>query len=350
MPRARSGILVLIACLAGLVLPACTRPAGVIFDQASSLHAWPPPPDRARIRYVGQIRTAGDLKPERGVGESIGQFLFGKEPPKGMVSPLGVCTDGDDRVFIADPNAQTLHVFDLATRRYRQWTPPPKGPRFVQPVAAAIDPAGRVLVSDSAAGVIFAFDLKGAFTGVLGEGVLQRPCGLAVEAPSGNIFVADAAAHQVVVLSPDGTESARIGSRGSDPGRFNFPTYIAFDSTGRLYVSDSLNFRVQVFGPHVEFIRQIGRKGDMPGYFSQPKGIALDPEDHLYVVDANFEAVQVFDTEGALLMTFGREGRGPGEFWLPAGIFADPKGRLWIADSYNRRVQVFEYVPAGDAP
>ncbi|CAG0960940.1 hypothetical protein PHYC_00722 [Phycisphaerales bacterium] len=334
----------LLACLT-----ACTRPAGVLFEPASSVHAWPTPPDEARIRYVGEIRSESDLKPARGVGESIGRFLFGKETPKGMVGPLGVCTDGGDLVFIADPNAQTLHVFDLASRRYRQWTPPPKSPRFVQPIAVAFD-AGRVLVSDSAAGVIFEFDTKGVFRGLLGEGVLQRPCGLAVEPGSGNIFVADAAAHQIVVLSPDGTESARIGSRGQDAGRFNFPTYVAFDSRARLYVSDSLNFRVQVFGPHVEFIREIGRKGDMPGYFAQPKGIALDPEDHLYVVDANFEAVQVFDPDGNLLMTFGHEGRGPGEFWLPVGISADPKGRLWIADSYNRRVQVFQYLPAGGNP
>src|SRR5205807_7758485 len=97
---------------------------------------------------------------------------------------------------------------------------------------------------------------------------------------------------------------ARIGSRGTEPGQFNYPTNVALDSHGRIYVSDSLNFRIQQFGPDFAPIRQIGRKGDLPGYFGQPKGIAIDSQDHLYVLDAHFEAVQVFDAMGQLLMDF----------------------------------------------
>ncbi len=327
----------------GTVLAGCSSSPGVVFETPIGEHSWPPPPDKARVRYVGQVRSAADLKPGGNAGAALGTLLLGKEEAPGMVSPMGVCTDGADRVFIADSNAQVVHVFNLRTRAYEQWSPKDPAPRFAQPVAVSFDEArGRLLVSDSAAGVVFAFDARGVCTGVLGAGVLRRPCGLVARADG--IVVADVGSHQVVILSPDGREESRLGSRGRDPGTFNFPTYVAFDHAGRLYVSDSLNFRVQVFAPDMSFVRSIGSKGDMPGSFGQPKGIALDPEDHLYVVDANFEAVQVFSTEGQLLMTFGGEGKGVGEFWLPAGIFADADGRLWVADSYNRRVQVFQYV------
>ena len=40
-----------------------------------------------------------------------------------MLTPYAVCTDGQDRLFVADTNAQTVHVFDLRTRRYEQWKP-----------------------------------------------------------------------------------------------------------------------------------------------------------------------------------------------------------------------------------
>lgn len=323
-----------------LLLSSCTAP-GPVFPPPDPRHRWPQPPDTPRVQYLGAISTSADLKPARRLGEAI----FGASPAHGMLSPLGVCTDHGSRVFVADSNAQVVHVFDLASRGYATWRPGPKQPKFSQPVAVAWDPVGRLLVADSVEGVLFAFDRKGTCIGVLGRGVLQRPCGIAV-APD-RVLVADAAAHQVVVLSARGDLVSRLGSRGTAPGEFNFPTNLALDSTGRLYVADTLNFRVQVFDADLRPIRQIGRKGDMPGTFSQPKGVALDADDHLYVVDANFEAVQVFDDAGQLLMTFGREGHGPGEFWLPSGIHVDPSGRVWVADSYNKRVQAFQYLREG---
>lgn len=334
---------------AGL-LSGCATPPGVVFESAIDAPSWPTPPDQPRIRYVGQLRTDEDLRAGRNGLQRLGDAIFGRTPVQGMISPMAVCTDGAQRVFVADSGAQVVHVLDLTSRRHERWAPTEPGARFIQPVGIAWDDSGRVLVSDSQASRVVALTSEGKLAGVLGQGSLRRPCGLAVDPRTQRIFVADAGAHQIVVLNPDGSESARMGERGGGPGQFNYPTNVAFDGAGRLYVSDSLNFRVQVFDTALRPLSQIGRKGDMPGYFAQPKGLAIDSEDHVYVVDANFEAVQLFDRQGALLMNFGREGSGPGEFWLPAGMFIDPRNRIWIADSFNRRVQVFDYLPEVKRP
>jgi sugar lactone lactonase YvrE len=341
----RAGILVRTAAAAtALLVGGCGRPAGVIFDPDNARYVWPAPPDQPRIRYLGDIETDQDLKPARRPGRQIGIALFGKDEARGMLSPLAVCTDGADRLFVADSNAQVVHVFNLGSRAYEAWRPPAGAEPFSLPVAVAWDPgAARLLVCDAVGRSVLAFDSAGKFAGILGRDHIVRPCGVAV-APDGRIFIADAGLHQVVVLNREGAPTARVGGRGVGLGEFNFPTNVALDGGGRLYVSDSLNFRIQVFGPDLLPIREIGRKGDVPGTFAQPKGIAIDPEGHLYVVDAHFEAVQVFDPEGTLLLTFGREGRGPGEFWLPSGIHVDSAGRIWVADSYNRRVQAFQYL------
>ena len=333
-----------------LLAGGCAKSSNVRYDASDANIVWPEPPDEPRIRYVGQIRSTSDLTPTRSFGQTVGDVLLGKQDPVGMVSPLGVCTDGEDQVFIADSNAQVVHVYDLARQRYRQITPPKGAPRFQQPVAVTFEPQGRILVADSAAAVIYAFALDGEFLGAIGEGALTRPCGLAVRRDTREIYIADAGAHTVIVLSPEGQEVRRIGERGTGHGQFNFPTQLTFDSRDRLYVSDSLNFRVQRFGPSGDFERAIGSKGDIAGTFSQPKGIAVDADDHVYVVDANFEAVQVFDADGQLLLAFGSEGHGPGQFWRANGAWFDRTGRLWIADSYNRRVQVFQYLSMGEMP
>ena len=331
--------------VASLCLSAgCARRAGVIFPPLEKPLVWPAPPETPRIRYVGQLATSADLKPRVPFGEAFSQAIFGKKPLQSMLTPFAVCTDGANRIFVADSGAQTVHVFDLITRKHTRWTPP-NPYRFSQPVGVAWDPRGRLFVSDSVGGCIFVFTPTGAFEARIGVNELTRPAGLAWDGRNSRLLVADTGNHCLVMLSADGAVLGRMGQRGTLPGEFNFPTNIAVDRQGRVYVSDTLNFRIQQLDSNLKPTLMIGTKGDMPGCLSQPKGIAVDSADHLYVLDAQFEAIQVFDPQGRLLLNLGEEGRGPGQFWLPAGMFIDSRDRIWVADAYNRRLQVFDYVP-----
>ncbi len=216
-----------------------------------------------------------------------------------------------------------------------------------------LGPGGAVDRGGFGRRALFVFDSNGKFAGEIGAAQLERPCGVAIDPVSRHIIVADAKAHQIVVLDADGRFVARVGRRGTALGEFNYPTYVALDSRRRLYVSDSLNFRVQLLvpdGDSYRALRAIGRQGDLVGYFAEPKGIAVDTEDHLYVIDAQFEIIEIFDDQGRVLMKFGEEGHGPGQFWLPTCLFIDGKNRIWVADSYNRRVQVFDYKPQAPSP
>jgi len=330
-----------------LLLLAGCQPPGVIFPPLANAPVFPAPPEVTRISYVGQLITDADLKPAKDFFKTVGQSLFGKDEVHSMLTPFGVCTDGQDRLFVADSNAQIVHVFNLRSRKYSIWKPG-ENRNFSQPVTLTWDPAGRLLVADSVAGTIFVFDTSGKLLAEWGKGLLSRPCGIAIDPKSNRIAVVDTGAHQLVILSPTGELESRIGQRGTALGQFNYPTHVTIDHVGRIYVSDTLNFRVQQFSPDLKPVRQIGSKGDLPGYFSQPKAVAVDSQDHLYVIDSNFESVQIFTPDGQLLMDFGEEGRGPAEFWLPGGIFIDSHDRIWIADSYNRRVQVLDYHARND--
>jgi len=67
-----------------------------------------------------------------------------------------------------------------------------------------------------------------------------------VAAAGGYIYVADAGACQVLMLSKDGSVVKRFGKAGSGNQEFKRPHGICVDSRGRVIVSDSLNHRVKV--------------------------------------------------------------------------------------------------------
>jgi len=334
-----------------LLAPGCAGKPQPIFPAVNPPIVWPDPPEQTRIRYIGQLAGSADLKRRVGGLEAAGGAIFGKRAERAMLTPYAVCTDGGKRIFVADSHAQVVHVFDLATRRYAQWTPP-KPRRFTQPVGVAYDSGlHRLYVSDSVAATVHIFDGRtGKHVGQTLPDLFQRPTGVFFDRRSKRLLVTDTTAHNVTVCAANGDPITRFGRRGDRLGEFNFPTSVTIDGNGIVYVCDALNFRVQQFTADYQPIKQIGRKGDMPGYFGQPKAVACDSENHLYVVDAQFEAVQIFNAAGLLLLNFGEEGRRAGQFWLPTGIFIDRSDAILVADDYNHRIQVFQYLPEAQQP
>ncbi len=328
----------------------CVGPAGPIFDDPSQTVAWPPPPQPARIRYVGQITSSADLKAAKSGWEQIGSLFLGKKEPNTLYGPRGITTTADgSRVWIADPGGRCVHLFDLNRRTYQKIVRA-GDTQLLSPVAVCGGPPGSLYVCDSEAVAIHELSEKdGSLRSTLRlPEDIARPVAVHFDGGVGELFVVDVVAHDVKVIGRDGSLLRILGKRGSGPGEFNYPTAVAVEGS-TLWIADTGNHRVQAMDRYGSFLSSFGKAGDAPGDLALPKSIALDSAGHVYVVDGRFENVQVFDAEGRLLLFFGNEGTGPGEFWLPGGIFIEPGGRIWVCDAYNRRVQVFEYVEEHDA-
>jgi DNA-binding beta-propeller fold protein YncE len=195
--------------------------------------------------------------------------------------------------------------------------------------------------------VVFVFDRGGKLQRLIGSekngrGLFARPTGIAVDSAANRLYVTDTARHQILLLDLQGKVLGTFGTRGTQPGQFNFPTELLLHG-GELLVVDAMNFRIQTFSRDGAFLRAFGTLGNRTGALLRPKGLALDSEGNIYVADALLETVQVFDREGNLLYFFGHSGGAEGEFQLPAGLFIDPRDRIYVADSLNRRVQVFQF-------
>ncbi|MCX6357271.1 MAG: 6-bladed beta-propeller [Candidatus Aureabacteria bacterium] len=115
---------------------------------------------------------------------------------------------------------------------------------------------------------------------------------------AGNVYILDAATHQVAVYSPQGAPLATIGESGFWKKTFPRPSSVALDTEGRIFVADAKSDTVQVFDRTGAFSMKIGQRGVAPGNFKKPTGLDLDAARNLYVVDQGNMRVQKFDPRG----------------------------------------------------
>jgi DNA-binding beta-propeller fold protein YncE len=324
----------------------CLKQAVKVREPLPADMIWPRPPEVPRIRFVNSISRPEDLNITEGIFRRFFRYSIGSEE-RSIVSPYGIATDTDGRLFVVDTFNRNVHVFDLGKGVYHIF--PRKGTSFVLPIDIAIDKKGNIFVTDSKEAVIKVFKDRGkTYIREIGRGILNRPTGIAVNEKTGELLVVDTLASEILRYDLHSYRlKGMIGREGSDTGIFHYPTNIFVSRDGHIFVSDSLNCRIQIFTPEGKFLNAFGKSGDSPGYFARPRGVAVDSDGNIYVVDALFDNVQIFDKEGRLLMDFGSSGHGDGEFWLPSGIFIDSDDRIYVSDSYNKRVQVFQYIKGG---
>jgi len=302
---------------------------------------WPPPLLPARVAHVMDIHEAKDLFATSGFWSGLKELATGAADSS-LSKPYALALHPQGGLLVTDTGRAMAHYYCWSRQKYIPLRLG-HGQILSSPVGIAALPDGRILVADSRRETVECFNSNGKpMPPFVAKGVLERPAGIAVNASSLEVYVADVTQHRVGVFDFQGRLTRWIGRRGLGPGEFNFPTHLAVGADGRLAVADSMNFRIQLLDDDGTLVREIGKLGDAPGQFSKPKGVAIDADGHIIVVEGLYDALQFFDGEGRLLLSLGGPGSGPGEFWLPAGLAVDREnGLLFVADSYNRRIQVF---------
>ena len=331
-----------------LLLTGCAQQPAVMKPAASGpALVWPEPPEIPRIQFLYSITEPGDINISKGWFQKVLDFIKGDLQQR-IGSPYGVVMDAEGRLYVVDTFYKAVHVFDTGKARHYMF-PDRTIAGFLNPVNIALGSNGRIYVSDSGSSLVHVFTDHGRkYHQSIGQGLFERPTGLAVNSTTGELLVLDTPASRLVVLDEQSLSIKRVvGKESEEAEGFHYPTNITATADGRIYITDSLNFRIQTLTPELEFNGRFGAPGNGPGYFSRPKGIATDSEGHIYVVDALFDNVQIFDSEGRLLLAFGRPGSNSGEFWLPNAIYIDGQDRIYVSDSHNKRVQVFQYMKEG---
>jgi DNA-binding beta-propeller fold protein YncE len=333
------------ACAAPMSSPTF-HPLATLEDET----LWPEPPEVPRYRYAGQLIGEANFKSVSGSEESAGsrfaRWIIGlgrnsTARPETLLRPQAGAVDPDGRIFVSDVGRRAVFVFDMSGGELQVWERADRGTHFDAPIGVAITDNGEVLVADAGLKRVVRLSPEGRPLGSFGAEVLERPTGLAWS--RGRAYVADSAADDVKVFDGAGRLTGRIGGRGVKAGELNGPTHLTFVDD-LLYVSDTLNARVQVFDTAGSPIRQIGNRGLYVGNFTRPKGVAVDGDGNVYVVESYYDHVVIFDQAGNYLLPIRGADVGVGYFYLPAGVWSDAADRIFLADMYNGRVIILQYL------
>jgi DNA-binding beta-propeller fold protein YncE len=257
-------------------------------------------------RYNGLvIYKVPDTPPPKlsSLPESVSNmFEGGKGAGKGEFdSPTGIAVDGNGNILVADTNNGRIEKFSpTGTFLSIIGTKGSGHGQLGEPNGIAIDRAGNIYVAEVASNHrvqklapdgTFIAEWKGPELGFYG------PRRIAI-GPNDSIYVVDQGNNRIVKFSSNGDVLASWGSRGSGDGQLNDPTSVAVDATtNKVYVADPRNKRIQVFDSNGKFLT----KWIIPEW-GQPAGfedLAIDSKtSRLYASSANMDAVLVFDLNG----------------------------------------------------
>ena len=170
---------------------------------------------------------------------------------------------------------------------------------------------------------------------------LNYPWGVAVN-KRGEVIVAEAGGQCISIFSPTGSKFQSFGSKGSGPGQFIEPRYVAVDEDCNILVVEWSNCRIQKFTSEGKYITAVGRKGNQPLEFALPMGIAIHPlNKKVYVADQYNHRIQILNSDLTFSSSFGCQGSNNGQFKRPWDVAFDSTGNVYVADCGNHCIQVF---------
>lgn len=313
---------------------------------------FPPPPETPRFIYERTIFGSGNIvvedKKTRWKNMLTGESTTGT----GFAKPFDVAVC-QGQIYVTDTVQRRVLAFDVPDKQFFLIGEDEPG-LLTKPLGISTDNECNVYVADATMKRIVIYNQDGGFIRALGGlGMFERLSHVSVDPEGTRVFAVDTGGvnsdlHRIRVFDAvSGNHLYDIGKRGSGDGELNLPRDVDIGPDGNVYVIDSGNFRVEVFSQDGRFIRKFGSIGRRSGQFGRPKGVGVDRDGNTYVSDASFGNFQIFDPDGNLLLFVGDRSTkyDRAKYMLPAGLDVDEDGRVYMVDQYFRKLDV--YRPAG---
>jgi DNA-binding beta-propeller fold protein YncE len=253
-------------------------------------------------------------------------------------SPTRVAWGPNGRLYVSDAKVGSVFIYE----RLPQLTPVAELKYLSTPLGVLVDAQGSLFVGNDGRGNVEVYSSEGLKTATIGEGTIQMPNDLALDA-AGRLYVADSRSNKVWVF--DLATGGLVRSIGD--GELRFPAAVAV-AGGEVFVADQSNFGVKVFDLQGALLRTLGgpvRQGSLgfkwKGLFIRLQDLEIDGSGRVHTLDSHMNLIQILDpVGGGYLGSYGTQGAAPGELNLPLGMALNASGEMAVANRANQRVDV----------
>jgi len=288
------------------------------------------------------------------VGDFISDFDGADNGNGGLIFPLGIAVDSDNRILVVDGLFQAVQIYESDGTFITSFNGGDTvgGTDFSQPYTVAVDSNNRIIVGDRNLKTVQIFESDGTFvTSIISGTPFSNPYAVAVDT-NNRILVVDVILGTVQIFSPEGVFIDSIdGTAGDGSTPFVQPNALAVDNNNRIIVGDVALNTVQIFNPDGSFVTSFDGS-DAPIAISDPNALAVDKNNNIIVSDTDFSIVQIFNSQGTFVTSIdGTAGDGSTPFILPFGVAVDNNNRILVADGLVGTVQIFEgFIVEEDIP
>lgn len=262
------------------------------------------------------------------------QFLKGNHP---LQSPLALVRDphNGDLIVSSFENGEVV-ILDrngaLVQRLGKQ-------AGLVSPYGVALDPKGRIYVSEVQTGKLKIFAPAGLLldeinlSTLYGHEVAPGRISLGEDL---QVYIVDLNSNQILILSADSTQVRAFGT-------FGYLQKVATGPDGVVIGLSGKGDAVTVFNAQGEVLRHFGQHGDeTERNVSFPSGFAIDNNGRVWIADAFQHRLKVFSLSGDFLFNFGRLEVSAGGFFFPVDLCFGNDGILYVLEKGANRIQVFQ--------
>ncbi len=241
--------------------------------------------------------------------------------------PLAIATGFRGEVVIADGSpARVISIKDKSVLEFSE----PSTDLGYFPVDVAISGFFVYVVNENDRSIL-RFSDEGAFRDVLVVG--GNPFGLAVD-PAGRVALTDVRNHTVTVYDVYLKVELKFGNYGVHEGQLSAPEGVEFSKDGRIWVADTGNQRVQVFSATGAWLAVV----PVPdGTFSAPRRVTSLGKGRAAVADPDAQAVFVVDRDSGLLQAW----RPDDAEFSPIDVAVTGAGEVLVLDAARRAVLRF---------
>jgi sugar lactone lactonase YvrE len=336
--------------------------------------------------YVADYNTLRKITPAGVVSTLAGKsdeadYVDGPGPVARFYMLGGVCCDAAGNVYVTELNGHTIRkitpagvVSTLAGAFGQAGSSNGTGTaaRFRSPSAITADAAGNLYVADTGNHLVRKVTLAGVVSTVAGSGTgsadgtgaaatFNQPEGIAFDAASGRLYVADSGNNKIRQIASGGvvTTLAGSGSSGSADGtgaaaEFQWPGGLVVVA-GVLYVADRSNHSIRAVTP-AGVVSTFAGKPPESGWvdgtgsaarFNMPQAVATDASGNLYVTESDNQTVRKISPTRAVSTFAGMctqqgstDGTGANaRFDTPYAVALDAAGNAYVADAQNHTIR-----------